>query len=260
MCATIQYSDINISDFFKIRDQNNILRQTMREPYVPDENMFLGKPDDGKCPCASQHLSDLMSEKIIHIIDEYSHRADNIINAIVDDLMRDHIITWDEDSKLCAAIRERKDTGQDIGQDELYLGGLWIRQKIRQKWSERTGVRDASWIFAGDHLGKSNFDMCEFSSQNRLLDNAATCVIRLSESLEAPVIYIGGSYIESRWGGACFTPFARKNRRLLKQFVNQDVFEVEQCMTHNPFDVMCDIANAAIWTWFHCGDPADVSI
>lgn len=216
-------------------------------------------PNGGRCQCAWQHLSSLMTDKIIYIIDSYSHRADHICDAIVDYLKPKHVINWEEDNKKCELLRKRKAGGNVLSQEENeFLETYNKRWGLRQYWSNRTGMMDASFVFAGNHRGKFSFDMCDFTSRDSMLTDGATCGIKLSESLDFPIIYISGSYLTSDWLGEHLTPFNRKNRRVLKQFINNDVFEVEQCMKYNPFDVMCDGAHATLWSWFHCNNVIEV--
>lgn len=168
-----------------------------------------------------------MPDELIAIIDMYVHLSGSIVDAMYVEL--------------------------DTHREPPPAKNLWFGPNRRIH-----GIQMNKWVFYGDVSNNSGFDMgrigCNLIGETDIecklvagFDESGQKVIRVS---------VNGDMVDRlKWDGPGLTPFSRINRNHLRYSI--DLLQHTQVtgINRNPFDVMCDGAHAAIWSWFHGGDP-----
>lgn len=178
----------------------------------------------GRCQCAWSQLYAFMPDKLIKIIDGYTHVSEYIFDAIVEKLHNPEL-------NHCFQLLK------SVGFDGYY--------PIKH------------WSFTGDTLNNSGFDMGNLGSK---LDGDADIGCKLFAGIEnnKKIIRISTSgliYDRLRWDGVALTPFSRQYRNEFKFVFGLYQSPEPTGINKSPIDTMCDGAHAAIWLWFHGGDP-----
>lgn len=182
--------------------------------------------NSGRCQCAWGQLYKIMPDELIAIIDGYVHLSESIIDAMYDELSTNQ------------KLPPTKSSWQIMPND---------------------GRRRNKWSFYGDTQNNSGFDMGRIGSDlSGDVDIACKIVATHNESGKKAVqVLINGDTIDGlKWDGPWLTPFSRISRDRMLHTCS-DVLRCIQVtrIYKRPFDSMCDGAHAAIWTWFHGGDP-----
>lgn len=179
----------------------------------------------GRCQCAWSQLYTFMPDELIKIIDGYTHISEYIFDAIVEKLDNPEL-----------------DHGLPLHKRARYYGYDPV---------------DYYWSFTGDTLNNSGFNMGNLGSK---LDGDVDIGCKLFAGIEnnKKIIRLsafGLEYDKLRWDGASLTPFSRQYRNEFKLIFGIYRLPEPTGINKSPIDTMCDGAHAAIWLWFHGGDP-----
>lgn len=192
----------------------------------------------GQCTCVYVCLGNIINEDIIFLIDGYVHMSEYVETAIAAALFDQYrnTITGKIKPPQTEIIRRLK----------LYNGVTKL------------------WRFGGDENCAASIliDGVSTATKIPISGDATVCTISLGpdSSVEVRVNNILlNQFFDLTWDGADLTPFSRRRRRYIKSAVAvHDIYDPGQ--KNDPVDVMCNVAHAAIWTWFHGGGPADYAL
>lgn len=191
----------------------------------------------GQCRCIDFHLGSIMNEEIIFLIDGYVHRSEYVETAI-------------------AAMLFDRHKNPKTGAINLSQAEILRRLKLYN------GVNKV-WRFSGDENQNASILIGDTAISNGIPSgDAVVCTISLGEDAVVEVQVnniLLNQFLNSMWDGENLTPFCRKQRRYIKDFVlvhgTFDAIDTSVVgQRYEPLDVMCDVAHAAIWTWFHGGE------
>ncbi len=192
----------------------------------------------GQCTCVYACLGDIINEDIIFLIDKYVHRSEYVETAIAAALFDEY-----KNSK----------TGEIKPPQAEILRRLKLYSGLAKLWH-----------FGGDEncVASVLIDGLLIATKTPISADAVMCTISLARdsSVEVRVNNILlNQFFDLTWDGPDLTPFSRRRRRYIKSAVTiHDIHDPNQ--KNDPMDVMCNVAHAAIWTWFHGGDRADYTL
>lgn len=183
----------------------------------------------GRCQCAWGQLYKIMPDELIKIIDGYVHLSDYIYDAVFSEI--------------------------GCSRNSGYKQTLFCYVMNRNKKSR------PMWTFSGDIAGNSGFDMGRIGCGLNGDGDIFCKIIAGTEGCEKIIqLSINGDVIKNpKWDGFGLTPFSRISRHCLRYDMDAFYHCRVTGINKDPFDVMCNGAHAAIWTWFHGGDPTKTS-